>query len=58
METDGDKYHKTSQRRSSDRRKDQRLTLYGFRPVRTDWKQVLGRPAELELTLKSLISRR
>jgi predicted transcriptional regulator of viral defense system len=58
VETDGDNYHKTSQRRSSDRRKDQRLTVYGFRPVRTDWKQVLGRPAELEATLKSLIMRR
>jgi predicted transcriptional regulator of viral defense system len=57
VETDGEKYHKTSQRRSSDRRKDQRLTLYGFRPVRTDAKQVLGRPAELEATLRALIRR-
>jgi predicted transcriptional regulator of viral defense system len=57
VETDGEKYHKTAQRRRSDRRKDQRLTVYGFRPVRTDSRQVLRRPAELEGTLKSLISR-
>ena len=48
-------YHKTAQRRRSDRRKDQRLTVYGFRPVRTDSRQVLSRPAELEATLKALI---
>jgi predicted transcriptional regulator of viral defense system len=55
VETDGDKYHRTAQRRSSDRRKDQRLTVHGFRPVRTDSQQVFRRPAELEATLKSLI---
>jgi hypothetical protein len=58
VETDGEKYHKTRQRRRSDRRKDQRLTVHGFLPLRTDSNQVFRRPAELEATLKSLISRR
>jgi very-short-patch-repair endonuclease len=55
VETDGEKYHKTSQRRSSDRRKDQRLTVYGFRPMRTDSKQVLHAPVELGKTLRRLL---
>jgi hypothetical protein len=55
VETDGERVHGTRQRRRSDRRKDQRLTVHGFRPVRTDGRQVFGRPAELEATLKALI---
>ena len=58
VETDGEKYHKTHQRRRSDRRKDQRLTVHGFLPLRTDSNQVFRRPTELEAMLKSLISRR
>ena len=56
VETDGERFHNTRQRRRSDRRKDQRLTVHGFRPVRTDGKQVLDRPAELEATLRALVS--
>jgi predicted transcriptional regulator of viral defense system len=57
VETDGERVHDTRQRRRNDRRKDQRLTVYGFRPVRTDGQQVFERPAELEARLKALISR-
>jgi hypothetical protein len=57
VETDGERVHNTAQRRRSDRRKDQRLTVYGFRSVRTDGQQVFGRPAELEARLKALIRR-
>jgi predicted transcriptional regulator of viral defense system len=55
VETDGDKYHRTAQRRSDDRRKNQRLIVHGFKPVRTDWRQVFYRPAELETTLVALV---
>jgi predicted transcriptional regulator of viral defense system len=55
VETDGEKYHKTGQRRRSDRRKDQRLAVHGFRPVRTDARQVLERPAEIELAVRALL---
>jgi hypothetical protein len=57
VETDGDRYHRTLQRRSADRRKDQRLIVHGFTPVRTDARQVLYRPAELEATLVALVRR-
>lgn len=55
VETDGEQFHNTAQRRRGDRRKDQRLIVHGFRPVRTDGRQVFGRPAELEARLKALI---
>jgi hypothetical protein len=55
VETDGERFHNTAQRRRSDRRKDQRLTVCGFRPVRTDPQQVFDRPGELEARLKALI---
>jgi hypothetical protein len=58
VETDGERVHGTRQRRRSDRRKDQRLTVYGFRPVRTDPQQVFRRPGELEARLKALIRTR
>lgn len=56
VETDGDRYHRTAQNRRRDRRKDQRLTAHGFRPLRTDWRQATRRPAELEATLKALVT--
>lgn len=55
VETDGDRYHRTPQRRSADRRKDQRLIVHGFTPVRTDARQIFYRPAELEATLAALV---
>jgi predicted transcriptional regulator of viral defense system len=55
VEVDGDKFHRTAQARSRDRRKDQRLTLHAFKPVRTDGRQILYRPAELEAALIALV---
>jgi predicted transcriptional regulator of viral defense system len=55
VETDGDKYHGTAQRSRRDARKDQRLTVHGFRPIRTGWRQIFYRPAELGATLKVLL---
>ncbi len=55
VETDGKKFHLTHQTFETDRRKDQRLTVARWRPVRTTWRQLTGRPHELERTLKALI---
>jgi predicted transcriptional regulator of viral defense system len=55
VETDGDKFHKTAQRSRSDARRDQRLTVHGFKPIRTGWRQIFYRPAELEATLRALL---
>lgn len=58
VETDGARVHGTRQTRPRDARRDQRLTVHHWRPIRTDWRQVMRRPAELEATLWSLVSRR
>lgn len=55
VETDGDKYHATAQRSRRDARRDQRLIVHGFKPIRTGWRQIFHRPAELEATLKALL---
>lgn len=55
VETDGDKYHGTAQRSRRDARRDQRLTVHGFKPIRTGWRQIFRRPAELEATLRALL---
>jgi Protein of unknown function (DUF559) len=55
VETDGDKYHGTAQRSRQDARRDQRLTVYGFKPIRTGWRQIFRRPEELEATLRALL---
>jgi hypothetical protein len=55
VETDGAKFHDTRQAVPRDARKDQRLTVHGWRPVRTDAKQIFYRPDELEETLIALV---
>ena len=55
VETDGDRYHGTAQRSRRDARRDQRLTVHGFKPIRTGWRQIFHRPAELEATLRALL---
>lgn len=55
VETDGEKYHGTAQRSRKDARNDQRLTVHGFRPIRTGWRQIFYRPAELDATLRGLL---
>ncbi len=55
VETDGARVHGTRQAGPRDARRDQRLTVHRWRPIRTDWRQVMHRPAELEATLSALI---
>jgi predicted transcriptional regulator of viral defense system len=56
VEVDGDRYHRTAQSQSRDRRKDQRLTVHAYIPVRTDARQIFYAPAELAATLKQLVT--
>ena len=55
LETDGHKSHRTRQKFELERVQDQRLTIANWRPVRTTWRQVFGRPQELERTLVALL---
>ena len=55
VETDGARVHGTRQARPRDARRDQRLTVHRWRPIRTDWRQVTRRAAELEATLVALM---
>lgn len=57
VETDGAKFHGTTQARQRDPRRDQRLTVYGWRPIRAPGRQVIYRPAELEATVAALVKR-
>ena len=55
LETDGHRTHGTRQAFEYDRRRDQRLTRFAWRPVRSTWRQILRRPGELEPTLIALL---
>jgi hypothetical protein len=55
VETDGKETHLTHQSFESDRRRDQRLTLLGWRVIRTTWLQLKTRPYELEAILRRLL---
>jgi very-short-patch-repair endonuclease len=56
VETDDRKSHHTVSAFESDRRRDQRLTLAGWRVVRCTWRQVTGEPEELIAALRALLS--
>jgi hypothetical protein len=56
VEVDGRKFHGTRQARPRDARKDQRLTVHGWRPIRTDARQILHQPSDLEMTLTALLT--
>jgi hypothetical protein len=58
VETDGKGTHLTHQAFESDRRRDQRLTLLGWRVIRTTWRQLKNRPHELETVLRRLLLNR
>ncbi len=47
VETDGGKYHRTRRAFESDRRKDQRLTLAGWRVLRITWRQLQDEPQRI-----------
>jgi hypothetical protein len=56
VEVDGMKYHGTQQATKHDARRDQRLIVHGYRPIRTGWRQVFFYPEELEATLRALVA--
>ena len=47
VETDGGRYHRTRRAFESDRRKDQRLTLAGWRVLRITWRQLRDEPERI-----------
>jgi predicted transcriptional regulator of viral defense system len=47
VETDGNRYHRTRAAFESDRRKDQRLTLAGWRVLRITWRQLKAEPERI-----------
>jgi predicted transcriptional regulator of viral defense system len=55
VETDGHRFHGTRQAAKRDARKDQRLTVHGFKPIRTDGRQIFLYGDELEATLRALV---
>jgi predicted transcriptional regulator of viral defense system len=55
VETDGARYHGTGQASRRDTRRDQRLMVHGYKPIRTGWRQINYEPSELEATLKALV---
>jgi Protein of unknown function (DUF559) len=54
IETDGKRTHGTRQTFESDRRRDQRLVLAGWRVIRITWRQVFRRPREVRDLLRRL----
>ena len=58
VETDGRRFHGGRLAFERDRRRDQRLTVAGWRPLRFTWRQVVQRPADVAATLRALLSSR
>jgi predicted transcriptional regulator of viral defense system len=56
LETDGRKYHRTRRAFETDRRRDQRLTLAGWRVVRVTWRQVTDDPATIARLIAGLLA--
>jgi predicted transcriptional regulator of viral defense system len=58
VETDGRAVHATRHAFENDRRRDQRLTLAGYRVVRFTWDQVKREPREVAETVRRLLNPR
>jgi hypothetical protein len=56
LETDGRKYHRTHRAFETDRRRDQRLTLAGWRTVRVTWRQIKDTPAVVAQLVADLLA--
>jgi len=56
LETDGRKYHRTRQVFETDRRRDQRLMVAGWRVVRVTWRQVMDDPATIARLVAGLLA--
>jgi very-short-patch-repair endonuclease len=54
VETDGHQTHGTRQAFERDRRRDQRLTIAGWRVIRVTWRQLVREPAQVTRTLIAL----
>jgi very-short-patch-repair endonuclease len=57
VEVDGYGVHRTRAAFERDRRRDQRLSIAGWRPVRFTWRQVVYRPQDVVGTLQRLLNR-
>jgi Protein of unknown function (DUF559) len=57
VETDGLRYHRTAAQQGRDRRRDQVLAAAGLTPLRFTHEQVFHRPAEVERTMRAVVSR-
>lgn len=55
VETDGHAFHATRQAFERDRRRDQRLTLAGWRVVRVTWLQLMREPRATARLLAELL---
>lgn len=55
LETDGFRFHRTQRAFERDRRRDQRLTVAAWRPVRATWRQVIDGPGPLAALLLKLL---
>lgn len=55
VETDGHRFHSSKQARERDTRRDQRVLVAGWQPIRTTWRQVMRRPHELAPTIVALV---
>jgi hypothetical protein len=56
IEVDGRDVHTTRRAFEHDRRRDQRLTMLGWRVVRFTWRQVLYEPAAVAATVAALVA--
>jgi very-short-patch-repair endonuclease len=55
VETDGGRYHRTRRAFEADRRRDQRLTLAGWRVIRITWRQLVEEPERVIALLTQLL---
>jgi hypothetical protein len=56
VETDGRETHGTARAFEEDRRRDQRLTVAGWRVIRCTWRQVIDEPESLVYTIRTLLN--
>jgi predicted transcriptional regulator of viral defense system len=56
IETDSARFHGTRSSFESDRRRDQRLILAGWRVIRITWRQITERPDEVVALLRRLLA--
>jgi hypothetical protein len=56
IETDSARFHGTRSSFESDRRRDQRLILAGWRVIRVTWRQITERPHEVVALLRRLLA--